>query len=239
LPTLRLSQAEVVPVLAAAGLMVLSWILFFAAIGMISAGVASVLFHVQPLWVLVLAAWLLRERVDAKRVCAVLAAMAGLVLATGAADKFVAASPTGSNAGYWLGVGLCLFGALCTASVTLIAKGLGNTRTGVLAWWQCAIGTVALLAWPISHGWPAAGPAWGWLAGLGLIHTGLAYSLMYTGMARLTTDRIAVLQFIYPGTVLLLDWVVYGQQLGKLQITGVLIMAGAIYASERPRRDVR
>ncbi|MDP1742873.1 MAG: DMT family transporter [Polaromonas sp.] len=236
LPALRLSRADAIPVLSAATLMVLSWVLFFAAIELTSAGVASVLFHVQPLWILVLAACFLKEGIAKRRAWAVLAAMAGLVLATGAADKFAAASPAGSNAGYWLGVGLCLFGALCTASVTLIAMRLKDVRTGVLAWWQCAIGTAVLLAWPVIHGWPAAGPAWGWLAGLGVIHTGLAYSLMYTGMTRLNTDRIAVLQFIYPGLVLILDWVVYGYRLGGLQIAGVVMLAGAVYAAERPAR---
>ena len=32
--------------------------------------------------------------------------------------------------------------------------------------------------------------------GLGVLHTGLAYVLMYAGMARLPTARIAVLQFV-------------------------------------------
>lgn len=236
LPTLALSRTAALPVLSAAALMVLSWVLFFAAIQLTSAGVASVLFHVQPVWVLVLAACYLKEPVAGRRVWAVLAAMTGLVLATGAPGKLAAASSAGWERGYWIGVGMCLFGALCMACVTLIAQRLGNVRTGVLAWWQCALGTVVLLAGPLIHGWPEAGPAWAWLAGLGVIHTGLAYSLIYTGMARLDTDRIAVLQFIYAGMVLLLDWAVYGQRLAGLQVAGVVMIAAAIFIAERPVR---
>ena len=66
---------------------------------------------------------------------------------------------------------------------------------------------VVLLPWPLMQGLPAFGAAWGWLAGLGVLHTGLAYVVLYAGMARLGTGRIAVLQFVYPGTAVLVDFV--------------------------------
>ena len=44
-------------------------------------------------------------------------------------------------------------------------------------------------------------------------------------MARLPAGRIARLQFIYPAVALLLDWVVYGQRLGAVQLAGVGLMA--------------
>ena len=81
----------------------------------------------------------------------------------------------------------------------------------------------------VAHGWPAAGPAWGWLAGLGVVHTGLAYVVLYAGMARLPTARIAVLQFVYPAAAVLVDALVYGRTLSALQTAGVLLMgAGAV-----------
>ena len=235
--SLRLSRANALPVLSAAALIVVAWVLFFTAIQLTSAGVASLLFHVQPLWVLLLAAVLLKQQLARQRVVAVLVAMAGLVLATGGFEQFAASAPQWSTA-YWMGVGLCLVGALCTAGVTLIASGRRAAPAGTLAWWQCALGTVVLLAWPLTHGWPAVGPAWAWLAGLGLIHTSLAYGLIYSGMARLPADRIAVLQFIYPATALLIDWVVYGYRLSGLQLAGVALVAAAIACAERrPKAD--
>jgi drug/metabolite transporter (DMT)-like permease len=239
LPRLRLSRAEAPWVLGAACLMVLAWALYFAAIERLSAGLASVLFHVQPLWLLALGAWLLREPVARQRVLGVLLAMAGLVLATGLLDGAgtqAAAAHDGRGAHAWLGVLLCLLGALCTACVALIAKKTGERSAGVLAWWQCAVGMVALLAWPLTQGWPAWGASWAWLGGLGLVHTALAYALMYTGIPRLGMDRVAVLQFIYPALVLLLDWLVYGLRLGPSQLAGIAVMAVAIWAAER-RRD--
>lgn len=217
--------------------MVLGWGLFFAAIERTSAGVATVLFHIQPLWVVALAVWWLKEPITRRRLISLMAATVGLVLATGILEH---SSPSNAANGsvhpeYWLGVAFCLAGAFCTACVTLIAKRLHDLPVGVLAWWQCAIGTIALVAWPMTHGWPAWDTSWMWLCGLGLIHTGLAYSLMYSGMGRLSTERIAMFQFIYPAVVILIDWVVYGQRLGSMQTGGIALMAVAIWFAERVR----
>lgn len=233
LGALRLAAANGRWIFAAAVLMVAAWTLFFAAIARTSAGVASVLFHVQPLWMLALSAWFLKESVTRRRLVAVLTAMAGLVLATGVLDELAARSPVLFAPGYWIGIVMCLIGALCTAVVTLIAKRAVRAPAGVLAWWQCAVGTVMLLAWPATQGWPAWGMTWAWLGGLGIVHTGLAYSLMYLGLPRLSTDRIAVLQFVYPALVILLDWLLYDQRLGHLQVVGMALMAAAIWFAER------
>src|SRR5690606_29504136 len=191
----RLPRPAWTGVLTAGALMVVSWVLFFATIERTSAGVATVLFHIQPMWVLLLGAWWLKEPIARQRLASVMAAMAGLVLATGVLEHLSLPGATASasfQTDYWIGLDPCVAGAFCTACVTLIAKRLGDLPAGTLAWWQCAVGTLSLLAWPMVRGWPEWGTSWAWLSGLGLIHTGLAYSLMYAGMARLHTDRIAV-----------------------------------------------
>ncbi len=228
---LRLTPSTGPWVLAAGLLMVASWGLFFTALGRIPAGVAVVLFHVQPLWLLLLGALWLKEPVGRRRIAAVLAAMLGLVLATGLLEHLAVFGriETGMpQPDYWPGVVACLAGALCTACVTLIAKRMRHMPAGVLAWWQCAAGTLALWAWPMARGWPDWGMPWAWLAGLGLIHTGLAYTLIYAGIARLATGRIAVLQFAYPAVAVVIDWLFLGQRLGGVQLMGVVLMMAAV-----------
>lgn len=220
--------------LAAAGvtglLMVLNWSLFFAAIGQVAIGTATVVVHAQPFWLMALAAWWLREPVSRGQVAAAAVAMLGLVLATGLG----AATPLADAAGpaRMLGLGLCLAASFTYAVATLLARQAGIAPL-VLAWWQCVVGAVLLTAWPLVHGLPTAPAAWGWLLGLGVLHTGLAYVLLYEGMARLPAERIAVLQFVYPGAALLVDWAVYGQALDLLQCLGVGLMAAALWASRR------
>ena len=230
---LRLRGKALAAALAAGVLMIANWALFFAAIERTSIAVATVVFHVQPLWVLALGAWWLREPVTRRQLGAALLALAGLALATGLVDGAASAGSEMSSA-YVMGLLMCLGGSLSYAAVTLIAKlARDSTSSFALAWWQCAVGTVALGWWPAVHGWPPWGASWAWLAGLGVIHTGLAYVVLYAGMARLSTSRIALLQFVYPAAAVVVDWVVYGRALSVVQVGGVALMAVALLATRR------
>jgi drug/metabolite transporter (DMT)-like permease len=214
--------------------MIANWALFFGALERTSIGVATVVFHVQPLWVMAFGAWWLREPVTRRQLGGAMLALVGLALATGLVDG--AAVPRAEVAdGYAMGLLMCLGGSLSYAAVTLIAKHIHERASSfALAWWQCAVGTVMLAWWPLMQGWPTHGATWAWLAGLGVIHTGLAYVVLFAGMARLGTGRIALLQFVYPAAAVVVDWLVYGRALSTVQWIGVIAMAVALLAV-RPR----
>jgi len=52
--------------------------------------------------------------------------------------------------------------------------------------------------------------------------------VLYAGMARLSTSRIALLQFVYPAAAVIVDWLVYGRALSAVQLVGVGLMAVAL-----------
>ena len=119
--------------------------------------------------------------------------------------------------------------------MTLLANTQKTISPFAMALWQCLVGAVALVWAPFVLGWPQQGAAWGWLLGLGVLHTGLAYVVLFAGMSRLGLGRIAVLQFVYPLTAVLVDWVVYGRTLSPIQLGGVGLMAVALWTIRRPR----
>ena len=234
LAELRLTRAGLAAALGAGLLVMLNWALFFGAIERTSIAVATVAFHVQPLWVIGLGAWWLREPVTRRQCGAALVALAGLALATGLFAPGAAGTVREAwSERYVWGLLMCLGGSLSYAVVTLIAKSARSVSSFALAWWQCAVGASLLCWWPWVHGWPAAAAAWAWLAGLGVIHTGLAYVVLYAGMARLPTARIAVLQFVYPAAAVLVDWWVYDRALSPLQAGGVALMGAALWAARQ------
>ena len=96
------------------------------------------------------------------------------------------------------------------------------------------VGVLLLAWWPLLHGWPQSAASWAWLVALGVLHTGLAYAVLYSGMARLPASRIAVLQFVYPAAAILVDWAVYGRALSASQMVGVALMACALWVVRRP-----
>jgi drug/metabolite transporter (DMT)-like permease len=227
-PLWRLPAGTAVRVLLAAALVVLSWVVFFAAIQHLSVGLATVVFHVQPLCLMLAGAWWLGEPLPRERIAAVGLALSGLSLATGLLGSGAAVS--------MLGVGLCLVAVLGQTGVGLLLRARTPVPPLALAWWQCAVGALVLWPWLLLKGWPAWGPAWGWLAALGVVHTGLAYVLIYGGMARLTTSRTALLQFVYPAVTLLCDALVYQRWLTPAQQAGVVLMAVALWWGGRPTR---
>lgn len=217
-------------------LMVMNWALFFAAIPRTSIAVATVIFHIQPIWVIVFGALFLREAISPTQWLATLAALGGLVLTTGLLDGSAAATAaSSSSSAYLAGVLMCLGGSLCYAGVTLLANTQKAISPFAMALWQCLVGAVMLVWAPFVLGWPPLGAAWAWLLGLGVLHTGLAYVVLFAGMARLGLGRIAVLQFVYPLTAVLVDWAVYGRTLSPVQLAGVGLMAAALWTLRRPR----
>ena len=84
---------------------------------------------------------------------------------------------------------------------------------------------------------------WGWLAGIGLVHTGLVYALVYGAVPRLATPVIAVLTFLYPASAVAVDAAVYGRLVAPAQIAGIglIVLAGLGVTLGRPagRRAAR
>lgn len=54
----------------------------------------------------------------------------------------------------------------------------------------------------------------------------------------LALGKIAVLQFVYPLTAVLVDWCVHGRTLSFVQLAGVVLMALALWTIRKPRQKV-
>jgi drug/metabolite transporter (DMT)-like permease len=223
---LKLNGTARTAAVSAGVLAVLNWVLFFEAIERTSIGVATVVVHVQPFLVMAFGAWWWKERITRVQGVAAVAALIGLALASGWVDG--ALTGAGWSSTYLWGIGLALLNSVGYAALTLIALRARGVSPLALSWWQCAVGAVVLAWWPLSQGWPPAGPAWAWLIGLGVIHTGLAYVVLYAGVARLAAGRVAVLQFVYPASAVAVEWAVYGRALSPSQMVGVGMMLLAL-----------
>jgi len=204
-------------------LMVTQWVWFFDAIHRTSIAVATVVFHVQPFWVVLIGAALFNERLGIDRLSWIAAAFVGLVLASGV----VATDNLQGHTSYLIGIGEALAGSVLYASVTLIAKSLGDLRPHLLTLAQCLVGVVCL---PFIAPLTAAHISpqqWLWLVGMGVLHTGLSYVLIYGALPKLTTPVIAVLLFVYPLTAIAVDAIVYGRALSPVQLAGMALIVAA------------
>ncbi|MEU4036226.1 DMT family transporter [Streptomyces collinus] len=211
---------------------VLNWVLLFESYENTSISVATVVYHTQPFYVVLLGALLFRERLTAAKVGWTAVAFAGLVLVSG-----VTPADLGGGGAYLTGVGQALLAALLYGLSTLVTMGvpprveqrgrITGVRPHLIALVQVLVGIPLLLPFADFGAMRGTGAGWGWLAGLGLLHTGVMYVLMYAAYAKLPTSKIAVLAFVYPAVAMVMDWAVYGHHIGPVQALGVPLIVTA------------
>ncbi|GBQ35289.1 DMT family transporter [Gluconacetobacter azotocaptans] len=207
-------------------LVVLNWITLFTAYRLTSIATATIVYNASPFFVVLAGRLFLSEAITRDQMVWMLAAFGGVVLASG-----LLSSGEHGEAGWAAGTAITLVAAMLYAMTTLISKGMGHQRPEITVFWQTATGIVLLAPLAdLSHPVPAAA-SWGWLLGLGAVHTGLCYVLMYASYPRLTTSTIGTLSFIYPLVAIVSDWMVYGHRLTVAQITGALVIAVATLGS--------
>ncbi|POX56432.1 EamA family transporter [Streptomyces sp. Ru71] len=202
---------------------VFNWVFLFESYENTSISVATVVYHTQPFYVVLLGALLFRERLTAAKVGWVAVAFAGLVLVSGVTPDDLASG----GGTYILGVGQALLAALLYALSTLVTKRISGVRPHLIALVQVLVGIPLLLPFADFGAMAGTGWDWGWLVGLGFVHTGVMYVLMYAAYAQLPTAKIAVLAFVYPVVAMVADWAVYGHHIGLVQALGIPLIAGA------------
>ena len=214
-------------------LMLGNWVFFFEGILRVGVTVATIVYQVQPFIVLIAGAILFQERLGLTKVLLFLVALLGLILATGIKWNMI-------DPGSLLGVGFTLLGATLYAGVVLVGKGLKSVKPEIVTFIQCAVGVLTL---------PVVDPAilhtsielrqWGWLSGLGVIHTALVYALIYHALPNLKSSTIAILTFIYPASAIFFDFLVNGRLVSPMQFLGLVIILlsslGITQGCELPR----
>ena len=69
---------------------------------------------------------------------------------------------------------------------------------------------------------------------MGLVNTGLAYLLYFTGLQKLPAQSVALISYIDPVSTLFFSAVLLNERLSPLQVVGaVMILGGAILAETR------
>ncbi|MFF3889193.1 DMT family transporter [Streptomyces sp. NPDC001914] len=203
---------------------VFNWAFLFESYESTSITVATVVYHTQPFYVMMLGALLFRDKITAAKLGWLVVAFGGLILVAGISLSDFQDS---GRSGYLTGLGQALLAAVFYAFATVITKRVTGVRPHLVALVQVLLGIPLLLPFTSFGELSGMGADWGWLVGLGLIHTCLMYVLMYSSYQKLPTSKIAVLAFIYPAVAMLCDWSVYGHRISLLQALGIPLIVAA------------
>lgn len=213
-------------------LLVLNWVALFAGMARSSIGVATMVYHFFPFAMLGLAALFFGERTHPADLAWTALAFVGVTLS---ADPFKALAT--SDPTYLVGIGLTFIAAILCGASLLLSRRISRERPLAVVLIQCLTGLAMLAPFTDYAATAQVGPHWIWLAGLGVVHSGVCYVLFYSAYPSLSVATIAVLAFIYPLIALLLDFVLYGHALQPVQLVGIaLIVLGTLGVNLKWRR---
>ena len=222
-----LGRAAKAWLLLGAAALIVNWQFLFMSYRLSGIAVATVVYHVQPFFLILLASLFQREHPDWAKLPWLLMALLGVALTAGVKWGGTASS------GMLDGVFLALVAAFFYAIATLATRKLSGIAPAQIAGVQLLIGALVLLPWVDISLTRVTPIAWACLLTLGLMHTGFQYNLLYAAFQRLTAARIAALSFIYPLVAIVVDLVFFDLTLGVVQVGGMLLIFLAIVAHQR------
>ena len=210
----------------------LNWIFLFAAYIKTTVAVASLCNYMAPVLVIVFAPLVLHEKIDSRKLPLVAAALLGIVLVSG-----VIGGGLGDPAGVLFG----LLGAVCFAGIVFCNRQFQDIPALDRALVQLAVSAATVLpyvlikngALPLPQGRPFL-----IVLMLGILQTGVAYCLYFSGMANLPVQSVVILGYLEPVVSVLCSVFFLHEPLSVRGWLGaVLILAAAAMSELMPERN--
>lgn len=222
-------------ILAASGAAIgINWMLLFEAYRHTTVAIATLSYYLAPVFVMLLAPLVLKERLTARKIVCIILALVGMVLVSGVVP------------GGWEGASLkgILFGAgaaIFYAGVILLNQGLTDISPYESTIVQLGVAAAVLSphVFLSETVWPAAltGRGLALVLTVGIVHTGIGYWLYFSSMAGLSGQTVAIFSYIDPAAAVLLSVVLLRESLDVWGILGAALILGATLWSEiRPEK---
>ncbi len=208
----------------------LNWVALFTAYRLLNVSLATLIYYAGPMLVLLFSPVLFREKLTKIKCAAIVLVAVGLVCITGS----IAA------AGFSIsGLMTAVAAALFYASLIVFNKRIEKTSGLQTAAIELDIAFIVVLIYVmLTAGFPHPQRTdLPYLLVIGLVNTGLAYLLYFSGLQKLPAQSVAMISYVDPVSALLFSAVLLGETMSPTQIVGaVLIIGGAILGEIKKRK---
>ena len=187
----------------------------------------------NPIWIALFSVLVLRERMPALRVAAVVLALAGsavILWADGGAASAAATNPSYGNA-------LALIGSITVCGYLLIGRQLRKSMS-LLAYisvvYSCA--ALCLLAAVVASGaalWGYSAVAWACLIGMALGPQLAGHSAFNYALKHVTPTTIALAVLGEPVGSAVLAWLVFGESISAVKLSGMALLLCGIFLAAK------
>lgn len=206
----------------------LNWIFLFQGYKYTSISNATLSYYFAPVFVTILAPFVLKEKLTLSKFFCVLMALVGMFCIVGV-DRINGGSDL-------IGIFYGLLAAGFYASVILMNKFLKGIDSIEITVVQLISATITLLPYVLYvEGLgilSVSSASIPYILILGIVHTGIAYLLYFSSLQGLKGQTIAVLSYIDPVFAIIISAVILKEQLGFLQIIGGVLILGSSFLSE-------
>jgi drug/metabolite transporter (DMT)-like permease len=220
---LRFTRRQLLFILLGAVCLVFNWVFLFSAYRLTSIGIATIIYHLQPFFLLFSGVLFLGDKLKRSNVLWLLLAFAGLLL-------IVRPNHNGFDQQFLLGCLSAVAAAVLYAATTLLTKQIANeVRPEVIVSGHLLVGAGLFVFLADFSSLPATASSWTAMLMLGLFHTTLMLMLLYTAFKKASTASLAIFGFLYPLVALIVDYLAFGRVIDLWQgLGGVLIVAAGL-----------
>lgn len=198
---------------------------YFSALNYTSLAVAAILLYTAPFFVMLMSLLLFKEKMNGKKVLALILAFTGCVLVSGVGgdEKF-------SWIGILLGLGSGFFYALYSIfGRYAINRGYGAWTMTFYTFLFCSVGCAFLCDWQvIGTSVQTDNSVLLWVLGLGFVTAFLPYVLYSIGLENMESSKASILASVEPVVSALFGVFVFHETLTAWGILGILMVLGAI-----------
>ena len=207
----------------------LNWVALFTAYRLLNVSLATLIYYAGPMLVLLFSPLLFRESLTPQKIAAVAIVAAGLFCITGSI----------TSAGMSLtGVLAAVLSALFYASLIIFNKRIVKTGGMQTAALELDVAFVVVLIYVLlTAGIPRPLKAdIPYLLVLGLVNTGIAYMLYFTGLQKLPGQSVALISYVDPVSALVFSALLLHETMTPLQVLGAVLIIGGALLGELRRR---
>jgi RarD protein len=231
-PSLKALKENAILLLLSGAAIGLNWIFLFESYRYTTISNATISYYFAPIFVMILAPWILKEKLTSTKVICIAMAMIGL---------FLIVNPgSGGNSGsqnHTLGIFYGLLAAALYASVILMnkfIKGLSGFETTLVQLMAAALVLLPYLLWKGNLNFTGLNStSIIFILILGIVHTGLAYFLYFTSIQELKGQTIAVLSYIDPISAVIIAAIFLSEGMTVIQMIGGALVLGSTFLSEK------
>lgn len=208
-----------------------NWILLFESYRYTTVATATLCYYLAPVFVIVLSPFILREKITARKILCVLIALIGMFFVSG-----VSTSGISGIKGILYGIGAAVLYAivvLCNQKIQDISaydKTVTQLTASAIVLLPYVFFTENINAISISF------IELGLLIVVGILHTGIAYTLYFASMKDLNAATIAIFSYIDPVVAIILSVILLRENMGITGVLGAVLILGATLFSSLPER---